>query len=73
MLVADSRGAHVSMEPRRADMAKMDPSATDMALCTCGMATKFSILREGPFAHGAPSVPLFPASFPYKTARSKEP
>ena len=29
MLVADSRGAHVSKEP---DAAKMDASATDMAL-----------------------------------------
>ena len=29
MLVADSRGAHVSKEP---DVAKMEPSAADMAL-----------------------------------------
>ena len=31
-MVADSRGAHVSNEPRHGRAAKMDPSAADMAL-----------------------------------------
>jgi hypothetical protein len=32
MLVAESNGAHVSKALRSPDMAKMDPSAADMAL-----------------------------------------
>ena len=33
----------------------------------------FGFLREGPFPHGAPSVPPFCSSFSWKTARTKGP
>ena len=58
MLVADSSGAHVSKEPRSLRMAKMDPSAADMAFavwngysCMCGTLEDIHV-------SGAPSSKL---------------